>query len=258
MELDFGFGDVMDEDFSNFKERKIRAKSIFKIVEISKIVAYEFVRKYHYLGDAQFFSSQSFGLIHKTSDTLVGVASFSPPQGNVTLKGWFGLKNDDKSVYELSRLCLLPTLNGTNASSYLLGGSIKILKQQGVIRAIITLADSQRHVGSIYQVCNFKYYGLTDKKTDFYRAKDGAKNSRDGDGTKDVQGVWIPRSQKHRYCYLIDESLKVNYSECDRPTVDKLVVKECCGGTGLVHDKRYDVWYTCPICTGEIKRVENS
>lgn len=49
----------MDEDFNKFRNREIKAKQIFKIIEITKNVAYEFVRKYHYLGDAKFFCVQA-------------------------------------------------------------------------------------------------------------------------------------------------------------------------------------------------------
>lgn len=163
----------MIQDFESFKNREAKAKSIFDIEEITKPEAYEFVRRYHYLGDAKFFCVQAFGLFHKESHELVGVATYSLPQGNVALKGWFNCMNDTKDIYELSRLCMLPILNGTNATSFLLGGSIKLLKKQGFVRAVITLADSSRHVGSIYQVCNFKYYGLTDFKNDFFTNVNG-------------------------------------------------------------------------------------
>ena len=163
----------MNNDFERFKNREIKAKEIFYIKEINKTTSYEFVRKYHYLGDAKFFCCQAFGLFYKKNDELIGVATYSQPQGAVSLKGWFSLDNNNTNIYELSRLCLLPSLNGTNATSFLLGGSIKLLKKEGYCRAIITLADSSRHVGSIYQVCNFKYYGLTSSKSDFITNIDG-------------------------------------------------------------------------------------
>ena len=181
------------EDIRKFINREIKANSIFIIKQIDKKVAYDFVKTYHYLGDAKFFAKFSFGLYHKETNELLGVTAFTNPQGNVALKGWFGLDNSDQSVMELSRLCVKPYLNGTNATSYLLGTSIKLLKKEDV-RAVITLADDSRHNGSIYQVCNFKYYGLTDNKTDFFSA-DGRVNPRGS--TKDVQGVWLPRTQKH-------------------------------------------------------------
>ena len=239
-----------EHDFELFKNREIKAKSIFSIKEVDKNSAYEFVKKYHYLGNAKFFSQQAFGLFYH--DSMVGVATFSQPQGTATAKGWFGLTTSDKSIYELSRLCLLPTLNGTNATSFLLGGAIKALKRQGVIKAIITLADSSRHVGSIYQVCNFKYYGLTNTKSDFF-CIDGTVNPRGA--TKCKRGVWLPRTRKHRYCYLIDKTLNVLYQEKEKPSTTETTKTECCGGTGFVYDKRFGDWFTCPKCSSKFRIV---
>ncbi len=149
---------------------------------------------------------------------------------------------------------MLPELNGTNATSFLLGGSIKELKKEN-IRAIITLADSSRHVGSIYQVCNFKYYGLSKDKCDFYR-EDRPKPSRGK--TVGVYGVWVKRPQKHRYAYIIDKNLKCNYQEVDNfPKKGETIYNNCCNSTGKVFDKRFKIWYTCPICTGKLERIPN-
>lgn len=239
--------------FEDFKNHKVKAKSIFYISEIPKNTAYLFIKKYHYLGDAKFFAVQSFGLYCKETNQLLGVASFSLLQGTKPLLGWFGFNNQEKSIYELSRLAVIPQLNGTNATSFLLSNSIKILKKQGKVRAIITLADSSRHVGSIYQVCNFKYYGLTDKKSDFY-TDDGRINPRGK--VQNIRGVWILRTRKHRYCYLIDKSLVVKYKECPKPKADEVFKIECCNGTKKIYDKRFGVWYTCPFCTGALKLIE--
>ena len=230
-----------------FIGREKKAKEVFYIKQIEKSEAYEFIKQYHYLGDAKFFSKFAYALIDRENEQVMGVATFSNPQGNVALKGWFGLPNTDQTVLELSRLCILPTLNNTNATSYLLGNSIKLLKKEGV-RAVITLADSSRHVGSVYQVCNFKYYGLTDKKSDFYRW-DGKVNPRGV--TKDVEGVWVPRTRKHRYAYIIDKSLVCNYSESERPKKEEQTGYECCGGNKFVEDKRFGKKYTCPVCSNE-------
>ena len=119
-------------------------KSEYTIKQIDKSVAYDFVRKHHYLGDAKFFSKFTYGLFKKDDDILLCITAFSNPQGNVALKGWFGLENSDQTVLELSRLCVLPELNGTNSTSFLLSTSIKLLKKEG-IRSVITLADDSRH-----------------------------------------------------------------------------------------------------------------
>lgn len=234
--------DLFDTElnFTDFKNRLVKASSIFKIKKIDKSVAYDFIKKYHYLKDAKFFSKYSYGLYYGI--TLVGVATYSNPQGISALKGWFGLDNQDQSVLELSRLCLLPDLNGSNASSFLLGRSVKLLKKEDV-KAVITLADSNRHVGSIYQVCNFKYFGLTDKKTDFFSVN--GLNPRGK--TKDIEGVWLPRTRKHRYCYLLDKSLSVNYKEQEKPK-SKTIENPCCNNEGIVFDSRFKKTYACPKC----------
>jgi len=238
-----------DSKIESFKNREVKAKTIFKLMKIDKSVAYQFISQYHYLKDAKFFSKFSYGLF--LDDVLVGCSTFSNPQGTVTLKGWFGLENDNQDVLELGRLCMLPKLNGTNATSYLLGNSLKLLKNEGV-KAVITLADDSRHVGSIYQVCNFKYYGLTDKKSDFYTS-DGKVNPRGT--TKEKRGVWIPRTQKHRYCYILDETLVCLFQEQPKPTLGMINHYDCCNQTGKVFDNRFKEWYTCPKCTGTISPI---
>lgn len=237
-----------------FTQRLVKAKDIFTIERIDKKIAYEFVRRYHYLKDARFFSQYAYGLFLKRSHELIGVATFSPPQGIVALKGWFNVQNTDTSVMELSRLAMLPDWNGTNATSYLLSHAMRQLKAFGV-RAVITLADSTRHVGSIYQVCNFKYYGLTDAKTDFYAA-DGRKNIRGA--VKDVRGVWLPRNRKHRYAYLLDPALRPLYPEQPRPKVTETTMTSCCHNTLTVTDNRFGDHYTCPVCTGKLKQLTDS
>lgn len=261
----------LNEDFRKFKNRECKAKDVFSIKEINKNDAYEFVRKYHYLADAKFLCKKAYGLFSNKTNQLLGCATYSPPQGISTLKGWFGLTNQTNNIFELSRLCMLPILNKTNATSFLLGGSIKSMKKanrekkhqfkkEGKLftsedyecRAIITFATSQRHVGSIYQVCNFKYYGLSDLKSDLY-CEDGRLNPRGK--TSDVCGVWLPRARKHRYAFILDPLLKANYTEQKRPGLDQVFELDCCNGSHEVYDNRFDRWYTCPRCTGKLERI---
>lgn len=241
----------MEKWIEAFKNREVKAKEIFNIYSIGKIEAYDFVRKYHYLGDAKFFSMFAYGLFH--NGELVGAATYALPQGVYSMKGWFSAENNDRSILELTRLCLLPDLNGTNAASYLLGGSIRLLKKENV-RAIVTLATSDRHVGSIYQICNFKYYGLTNPKSEFWNYK---TQSIIRCKPRLLQGVWINKPRKHRYAYIIDKTLKCNYEEQPRPASDMNIPFSCCGGTKIVHDNRFNVDYTCPICTGHLYMIKD-
>lgn len=234
-----------------FKNREVKAKEVFEIKEIDKMVAYQFVARYHYLADAKFFAMYSYGLFIRGVSYLVGCATYSLPQGTCATQGWFSLPANDPSIVELSRLCMLPELNGTNATSFLLGNSIKMLKDYKV-RAVITLADASRHIGSIYQVCNFKYYGRTKNNSDFYK-DDGSKNAR---GTPSTwHGVYLPRSEKHRYAYILDPTLKCNYKEEPRPTIKGTIATECCNDKFVVYDNRFDEYWTCPKCTSKITKI---
>lgn len=241
------------DNIIKFITREVKANQVFIIKLIDKKVAYEFIKVYHYLGDAKFFAKYSFGLYSKETNELMGVTTFSNPQGNVALKGWFGLPNSDQTVLELSRLCVLPDLNGTNATSYILGNSIRLLRKEGV-RAVITLADDSRHNGSIYQICNFRYYGLTDKKSDFFHLNDKNEWKINPRGaTKDKNGVWINRTQKHRYAYIMDSNLICLYEQQTYPKKTDVKEYDCCGGTKIVKDKRFNIEYSCPKCTSLVE-----
>jgi hypothetical protein len=138
---------------------------------------------------------------------------------------------------------MVPDHNGKNATSFLLGRALRLLKQTGA-RGVVSLADSEHHTGYIYQACNFGYYGLTDYKTDFWRF-DNKWNPR-GE-TKNQRGVWLPRSRKHRYFFSFDKKLVPNFPKESFP---KEAFREltCCNGTKKVYDKRFNEEWDCPRC----------
>lgn len=164
--------------------------------------AYELVNAFHYLGDKRFIGQHAFGLIKDLQ--VIGAVVYSPLSVPNSALSAFGLpRGNYPDLLEMSRLVLEPELNGHNYGSMLIGRSLRMLKQRQ-IRAVISYADSSRHVGAVYQATNFGYYGLTPQKNDFYFA-DGRKLSRGK--SKGFEGHWEPRSQKHRYIYLIDKTL---------------------------------------------------
>lgn len=226
---------MTDEKFSYKKDCYVK--------EITKKQAKDLVTKYHYLGDKAFMFKKAYGLFTNESDELIGVAVYSTVTGISALKSWFGLDNKNTDILELIRLVLSPAHNGKNAASFLLGRSLRLLKKDK-IRGVISLADSELHSGYVYQATNFKYYGLTDKKTDFYRY-DGKLNPR-GE-TKNQRGVWLERSRKHRYFFQIDKDLIPSLKERPFPKEDTKEVS-CCGNSGKVYDARFDEHWDCPKC----------
>lgn len=240
------------DKIEQFKNREIKAKEIFTIKEISRNDGFSFIKKHHYLQDSKYLSMYNYGLFIESH--LVGVATYSIPQGTMTLKNWFNIKdNSYRKIQELVRLCVLPELNGSNATSYLLRNSANLLKKTYGVRAVITLADSKRHVGSIYQVCGFKYYGLTKKENDFYSA-DGRKGVRGK--LSQMHGCYVARTQKHRYSIIYDDKLECNHKETSYPKQDVRLQPNCCNGTKQVYDKRFNETFTCPLCTGKLKFIK--
>ena len=243
------------DDIELFKNHEIKARELFDIREITKKEALELLTQYHYLGEKDFIYSVAYGLFIKNATAPIGCAVFGSPSGARTVYGWFGVGNEHSMDYlELTRLVVSSTLNGCNATSYLLGNSIKLLRKKFTnLKAVISLADASIHVGGIYQACNFKYYGMTSKKADFYLPS-GKCPSRVK--PKGMHGVHVARTRKHRYCYIIDKTVTVKYHEQPYPKeLNTAKVSECCNGTHVVYDKRFNEWYTCPKCTEEFRQL---
>jgi hypothetical protein len=190
-------------------------KSDFYIEKISKKQAEELLLKYHYLKDISkgFKSGYNYGLFKKNEFSplniggLQGVCIFTGLPVPEIAKGAFGLqRNEQQGLFELSRLCIHPDTQSEeyNITSWFVSRTIKQLRKDTEVRAIISYADSDFHGGTIYRACNFIYAGLTDAKKDFYYA-DGTKHSRGK--VKGVEGEWRERSRKHRYVMMFDKKL---------------------------------------------------
>ena len=141
----------------------------YNIQIISKDLCKSILSQYHYLNKKSkgFRTGFNFGLYKDT--VLVGVCVFHSPSVPETLKGCFGLsRTEQNGVYELGRLCLDPQIKENNILSWFVSRCIKKLKKETTVRSILSYADSSLHTGFIYQATNFKYYGLTDSKKDFW------------------------------------------------------------------------------------------
>ena len=192
-------------------------KSDFYIDKVSKKEAEELLLTYHYLKDFSkgYRSGYNYGLFRKNDfcplkiGGLLGVCIFTGLPVPEIAKGAFGLeRNEQQGLFELSRLCIHPDIQFVehNITSWFVSRSIRQLRKDTKVRAIISYADSDFHHGTIYRACNFKYCGLSDPKKDFYYA-DGTKHSRGK--VKGSAGEWKERSRKHRYVMVFDSSLKL-------------------------------------------------
>jgi len=149
----------------------------------------------------------AYGLFHE--EELVGVVTYGTPPSAPLRRGLAGDAHS-LNVLELNRLCLKH--NKKNEASMLVGKSLKLLPQG---KLIISFADTdQGHVGFVYQACNFKYYGLSAKRTDWkvkglehlhgQTIADKFKGKGRADALRELYGEAFylkDRPRKHRYVY---------------------------------------------------------
>lgn len=190
-------------------------KSDFYIDKVSKKQAKELLLQYHYLKDISkgFKSGYNYGLFKKNKFSplniggLQGVCIFTGLPVPEIAKGAFELeRHEQQGLFRLSRLCIRPDTQSSeyNITSWFVSKAIRQLRRDTEVKAIL-YADNDFHSGTIYRACNFKYYGLTDRKKDFYYS-DGTKHSRGK--IKGQKGEWKDRSRKHRYLMVFDKELK--------------------------------------------------
>ena len=191
-------------------------KSDFYIDRVSKEEIKDLLYTHHYLKDESkdFKSGYNYGLFRHTEwecplrigKCLAACIFTGLPVPEIAV-GAFGLQRDEQEgLFELSRLCVDPEVQKEeyNITSWFVSRCIKRFRKDADVRAILSYADADHHSGTIYKACNFKYYGLTDPKKDFYYS-DGTKHSRGS--IKGVEGEWRSRSRKHRYLIVLDKKL---------------------------------------------------
>ena len=196
-------------------------KSDYTIDRVTKSDAAELLLRFHYLKDISkgFKSGYNYGLYKKNDFSplniggIQGVCIFTGLPVPEIAKGAFGLeRNEQQGLFELSRLCIHPDTQEReyNITSWFVAKSIKELRKETEVKAIISYADSDHHSGTIYRACNFEYCGLSEPKKDFYFA-DGTKHSRGS--VKGRDGEWRDRSRKHRYVMVFDKSLDLQWEK---------------------------------------------
>ena len=192
-------------------------KSDFTIKSISKKQATDILKEYHYLSSISrgFKSGHNYGLFK--NDVLCGVCIFTGLPAPEIAKGCFGLERANQDgLFELSRLCLSPDVQSEehNLAGWFSARAIKQLCKDANVRAILSYADNDFHSGVVYAATNWKYYGLTDIKKDFwFKQEDGTFIKHNRGKVKGAEGEWRERSRKHRFLKVFDRSLNVLWNE---------------------------------------------
>ena len=183
------------------------------VKQISKEEASSLLNPYHYLTKESkgFRSGDNYGAL--VGNKLVAVCIFTCPSVPELVKGCFGLeRKEQEGIFELGRLVKHP--NASITLSQFVATSIKQLREKTDVRAMLSYADSRYHTGYIYQALNFKYYGLTAQKDDYwFEQPDGSFIKHTRGKVKGTKGEWRPRPRKHRYLMVYDKKLQPKWAE---------------------------------------------
>jgi len=196
-------------------------KSDYLIDRVGKEEIKELLYTHHYLKDESkdFKSGFNYGLFKRSEwecplriGNCIGACIFTGLPVPEIAVGAFGLeRNQQEGIYELSRLCIHPDVQKEehNITSWFVSRCIKRFKKDARVSCILSYADANHHLGTIYRACNFSYFGLTDKKSDFWiKQPDDSFIKHSRGSTKGVEGEWRERSRKHRYLMIFDKELK--------------------------------------------------
>ena len=176
---------------------------------VSRSDCAEFILSIHY---AKRWPSVSWAFGLFDGPTLLGVVTYGTPF-SCTLRTGVAGPVMSSAVIELNRLCLRD--NAPNHASILVGRSLRLLPQDKIV---VSFADTEQgHIGYVYQATNFRYFGLSAKRTDWkVRGMEhlhgqtlsdtvrGAKSRVKALRAKFGDDFYLhPRPRKHRYIYAV-------------------------------------------------------
>ena len=196
-------------------------KQDFYIDRVTKKEIEPLLLTYHYLKDESktFKSWYNYGLFKHTDwecplnigGCLGGIVFTSLPVPEIAVGAFELQRHEQDGIYELSRLCIHPDLQKEeyNITSWFVSRCIKRFRKDTEVKAILSYADDNHHSGIIYRATNFRYYGKTDKKSDFWiKQPDGSFIKHSRGPIRGLEGEWRSRSRKHRYLMVFDKKLK--------------------------------------------------
>jgi len=165
--------------------------------------AREMIERHHYAGGAAITAVATHGL-YALAGRLMGVAWWMPPIKSAALATW----PNWEAVLALSRLVILPEAP-VNSASFLLGRSIRLIRQDPRWECLVTYADTWReHTGAIYRATNWEYLGLTAPSPVWVKGgklicpKSGPK-TRTADEMRELGASLIGRFPKHKFRMII-------------------------------------------------------
>lgn len=165
------------------------------------------VEAHHYAKGGSNTATFRHGLYHRERG-LVGGAWWIPPTKTCALS----VHPEWTRVLTLTRLVVAPE-EPTNAASFLLGRSIRLIRQDGRFSALVTYSDERMgHLGQIYRATNWEYQGARSGDP-VYLDTNGRQIARKAGGRTrtnqqmlDLGYLNTGRSRKHKFTMILKEA----------------------------------------------------
>lgn len=187
----------------------------YTVRDCSWAAAKQLVAAHHYAGKSADITIYRHGLYRRVGNALVGVAIWMPPTKAAALS----IDSDWQGVLCLTRLVVGPN-EPTNAASYLLGRSMRIIKQDNRFHTLVTYADeAQGHTGAIYRATNWTYCEPT------------ARSLQGDIAYTDSRGRRVSKRSPGGGSYTDAEMLSMGYSRIDASRKHKFIKRLRGGAT---------------------------
>lgn len=166
---------VLDYVTPTIEPRPIHLKKAnWCIRDIHCSLALKLCKSWHYTKGGSNTATFAHGLFVRGDDECYGVAWWIPPTKSAAIANF---DCDWRRVLSLSRLAINPVVP-TNGASFLIGRSIRKIKQTGRWDGLLTYAEQkQNHEGTVYKATNWKFDGMT-KKQPVYVNSEGVTMGR--------------------------------------------------------------------------------
>lgn len=183
-------------------EGVVLAKADWRVDTVPLTVAADLVSRFHYAKRGPNTATFRHGLIRKSDGAILGVAWWIPPTKSAALATypvW-------RAVLSLCRLVCSPEAP-TNAESFLIAASIKLIRKDPRWLCLVTYADEgyQGHAGTIYRATNWKYLGKTQPEACWTDPSGAMVSRKAGPHTRTKQEMldlgfkMIGKFSKHKY-----------------------------------------------------------
>lgn len=185
-----------------------KADYLVRGIELSEARA--LVEAHHYAKGGSITRVFTHGLAHRDApEAILGAAWWLPP----TKAAAVSVDENWRGVLSLSRLVIVPGMP-TNAASFLLGQSIKLIRKDPRWTSLVTYADSgQGHTGAIYRATNWEYAGMMPGHTTWKTPEGGQVSRKSTNKTRNhaemaaLGYINAGRSGKHKFTMRLHPSV---------------------------------------------------